>query len=67
MFIRSRSLNGQMYYAVVESYRESGRIRQRTIVSLGQCSTVTEAIEECEFWIEQYSKNAETKGTQRML
>jgi len=56
-----------MYYAVVESYRESGRIRQRTIVSLGQCSTVTEAIEECEFWIEQYSKNAETKGTQRML
>jgi len=63
MFIRKRELNGQTYYSIVESYRESGRVRQRTVVSLGQCSTVNEAIKECEFWIDQYEELAEHQGS----
>ena len=58
MFIRERAVNGTKYFAVVENLRVMGKVRQRTVVSLGQCSAIDEAIEECQWWIEEYRKLA---------
>ncbi len=44
-FIRSKQVNGATYYSLVESFRQNGKVRQRVIVSLGQCATIDEAIE----------------------
>jgi hypothetical protein len=44
-FIRHKQVNGTTYYSLVESVRENGRVRQRVIVSLGQCATIDEAID----------------------
>src|SRR5947209_8420089 len=45
MFIRSKIAKGTEYYQVVHGYRdESGRVRQRTVASLGRCPTVEDAI-----------------------
>jgi hypothetical protein len=46
MFIRSKQVNDNTYYQMVEAYWEGGKPRQRTIVSLGQSPTVAHAIEE---------------------
>jgi hypothetical protein len=46
MFIRSKVVKNQTYYQVVEGYRdEQGRVRHRTVGSLGQCPTPKDAIE----------------------
>jgi hypothetical protein len=44
MFIRQQTLRGATYYRLVESYRDKGRTRQRVLISLGQASTLEEAI-----------------------
>ena len=37
MFIRiTTNRNGQAYYHLVESYRDQGKVRQRTLLSLGK-------------------------------
>jgi hypothetical protein len=58
-FIRRKQVNGTTYYSLVESVRENGRVRQRVIVSVGQCATIDEAIEvetnELAFW-QHYAK-----------
>ena len=39
MFIRRKIVRGVTYYALVESYRKNGKVRQRILCSLGrQCS-----------------------------
>lgn len=35
MFIRKKIVRGVVYYAVVETYREDGKVRQRLLDSLG--------------------------------
>jgi len=41
MFIRRKVVRGVTYYAVVQNCRTgSGRVKQRTVVSLGQHSTI---------------------------
>ncbi len=35
MFVRSRVARGRTYYAVVESYREGGKVRHRQLAALG--------------------------------
>jgi hypothetical protein len=43
MFIRSKPAGGRTYYQAVESYRDNGRVRHRTLASLGTHSTIEEA------------------------
>jgi hypothetical protein len=44
-FIRRRTVGGVVYYSVVENKRAGGKVRQKTLVSLGRCATVAEALE----------------------
>src|SRR3954464_2603334 len=44
VFVRSRKAKGSTYYAVVESYREAGKVKHRQVVALGTCRTVEDAI-----------------------
>ena len=47
MFIRrkpSHDNSGHDYYQVIETYREGGKVKHRSIVSLGTSSTPAEAI-----------------------
>jgi hypothetical protein len=45
MFIRKKIVNGGIYYAVVENQRTNdGRVKQRVVVSLGDCSTIEAAL-----------------------
>src|SRR4051812_11384932 len=44
MFVRKREAKGRTYYAVVESYRDAGRIRHRQVVALGTNSDFSGAI-----------------------
>jgi hypothetical protein len=44
MFIRSKVVNGDTYYAIVESYRDGARIRHRQVLSLGRSPDVESAI-----------------------
>jgi hypothetical protein len=44
MYIRSKMVKGHTYYFVVQGRREGGKVRQRTIVSLGRHCTLTEAL-----------------------
>jgi hypothetical protein len=44
MFIRSKVVNGETYYAIVESYRDGARIRHRQVLSLGRSPNVESAI-----------------------
>ena len=47
MFIRARIVKDEMYFSLVEGYRdEAGRVRHRTIISLGRSDEVAGAIEE---------------------
>jgi hypothetical protein len=46
MFVRSKVVKGRTYYQVVESYRSGGKVRHRTLASLGTCPTVEEAYHE---------------------
>lgn len=59
MFVREKVVRGVRYHALVESYRQNGKVRQRVIVSLNQCATVEEAITKAEAEIELFSKVAE--------
>ena len=36
MYIRSKVVGGRVYYQAVESFREGGKVRQRTLASLGE-------------------------------
>ena len=45
MFIRRKIVRGTAYYSVVENRRVNGKVRQLTVVSLGQCETIDAAIE----------------------
>lgn len=40
MFVRSKVAKGNTYYAVVESFRDGPKVRQRTILSMGGHPTV---------------------------
>jgi hypothetical protein len=62
MFIRRREINGTAYFSVVETYRDDGKVCQRTVVSLGQFSTVEAAIEDCRWWGEQYLERSTLYG-----
>ena len=45
MYTRQKELRGVKYFQLVHGYRdEQGRVRHRTIMSLGRCPTVTDAI-----------------------
>ncbi len=48
MFIRSKVVKGRTYYQAVESYRDSkdGRVRQKTLASLGTHPTIEPAFRE---------------------
>ena len=40
MYIKiTKNQAGQAYYHLVESYRDSGKVRQRTLLSLGKVKT----------------------------
>jgi hypothetical protein len=45
MFIRAKKVKGRVYYQLVQGYRDFvGKVRQRTIASLGTSPTVEDAI-----------------------
>jgi hypothetical protein len=54
MFIRKKIVRGVVYYALVESFRMEGKVRQRVIAPLGQSATLEAAISKAkaniEFW-----------------
>ena len=43
-FVRKKRVNGYEYYQLVESYRENGKVRQRTLAHLGEYLTVEEPL-----------------------
>ncbi len=65
MFIRERLVNGASYFSVVESYRDGGRVRQRTVVSLGQSATIKEAIADCANLEQAYAHSWTDTGMRR--
>jgi hypothetical protein len=67
MFIRQRDVNGTAYFSIVETFRDGGKVHQRTVVSLGQCPTIDEAIAECRGWAEQYRHNATRHGGRELF
>lgn len=68
-FTRRKQVGGTTYYSLVESVRENGRVRQRVIVSLGQCATLDAAIDvetyELAFWRNraEWNRKRGTNGT----
>jgi hypothetical protein len=46
VFVRSKIVNGTIYYQLIEGYRDpdTGKVRQRTIASLGTSPTLADAI-----------------------
>jgi hypothetical protein len=54
MFIRRKIVRGVSYYALVESYREKGKVRQRILCALCRDSTldaaIARAIRHLAFW-----------------
>src|SRR3954447_13846248 len=47
MFVRSKVVKGHTYYQLVEGYRDgSGRVRHRTVASLGREPTIRDALDE---------------------
>jgi hypothetical protein len=45
MFVRAKKVKGRVYFQLVQGYRdEAGRVRHRTITSLGTCPTLEDAI-----------------------
>jgi hypothetical protein len=44
MYIRRKEVKGGTYYQVVEGYRDAGRVRHRTVASLGRSPTIADAI-----------------------
>src|SRR4051794_13823315 len=49
MFVRSKTVKGRKYYQVIETYRDGGKVRHRTIASLGQHPTIEDAYQETLF------------------
>ena len=46
MYIRRKTVRGKDYYQMVEGYRDdAGKVRHRTIISLGQSATLADANE----------------------
>ena len=47
MFVRSKVVKGHTYYQLVEGYRDgAGKVRHRTVMSLGRSPTVRDALDE---------------------
>ena len=45
MFVRSKVVKGRTYHQVIEGYRdEAGKVRHRTVVSLGRSPTPKDAV-----------------------
>src|SRR5215475_10940294 len=44
-FVRTKKINGKDYYYLVENRRVDGKIKQKTIASLGEHSTIESAID----------------------
>ncbi len=44
MFIRQKTVKGETYYQAVETYRDDGKVRHRTVASLGRHSDPAVAI-----------------------
>jgi hypothetical protein len=66
MFIRRKVVRGVTYYAVVQNCRTgSGRVKQRTVVSLGQHSTIAVALRQAREWRAIHQENAERGRRQR--
>lgn len=59
-FIRKKKVNGREYYYLVENYRQSGKVRQKTLAYLGPCSSVEGAIADLEARAERYRGYSET-------
>jgi|tagenome__1003787_1003787.scaffolds.fasta_scaffold20127387_2 hypothetical protein len=53
MFVRSRKAKGSTYYAVVESYREAGKIKHRQVAALGRHQRLEDAIAAAEREVRQ--------------
>jgi hypothetical protein len=71
VFIRRKVVRGVTYYAVVENQRprgesrkgwrtaRDGKVKQRTVVSLGRCSTIEAALAEARDWLAFYQERVE--------
>ena len=57
-FVTRKRVNGYEYYQLVESYRENGKERQRTLAHLGEYPTVEAAIEAFKRCIEHFREMA---------
>ena len=57
MFIRRKIANGVCYYDIAESYREDEQVKKRILISLGRCSSVTEAIQSAEYQLKRRLTN----------
>ena len=44
MFLRKKSIAGQNYWSLVESYRENGKVRQKVILNLGNTNKAYETL-----------------------
>jgi len=59
MFTRSKIVDGKKYYYLVESYREGGKVRQRTLAYLGRVGNPDGALDYWEKTLVRYKGFAE--------
>ncbi len=59
MFIRRKTVKGLDYYQVIETYRDAGRVRHRTIGSLGPHPTPVLAVRACRSRVRHLRKELE--------
>ena len=67
MFIRRKTVKGLDYYQVIETYRDAGRVRHRTMVSLGRRATPEEAIRTCRARMKRLRRELEFWSPSRHL
>ncbi len=62
MFVRRKTVRGKAYFALVESHRVNGKVKQRVLLSLGRHASIEKCLE-WERWMlaEVYRKAAAMK------
>lgn len=58
MFVRKKTVNGQVYHYLVRSVRQNGKVRQEALAYLGKFATVAEALEKLTVYAETARRNA---------
>ncbi|CAI3207561.1 hypothetical protein [Clostridium neonatale] len=56
MFLKYKKINNKIYWSLVESYREGGKVKQRILKNLGTTEKALKLLEGRQEYQEYYSK-----------